>query len=171
MLDNADSPLSIVEQSAKRLLPESMAENERRLGMRLLNYWEAVRGDREFPTLEEIDPAAIADLWPHCFVLSLTDEAGEPVFSEIGENLVADCGDLPFPLPISYVPEQTVLAQAAWNYLKVLETRAPVLGSGRFEHQDGRQLWSRCVVLPLSGDGATIEAVLGAVMWRPAPGA
>ena len=47
-----------------RALPQ-----ERRLNMRLMAYWWDCRRDRRFPTLDDVVPEDLSDVWPNCFVL------------------------------------------------------------------------------------------------------
>ncbi len=65
-------------------MPQGM---ERRLVLRLLGYWRDLRGDEGYPTFADVDPAAIADIWPHCFVLETVGTEGDPVFRAVGDEI------------------------------------------------------------------------------------
>ena len=53
--------------------PEQTADGsvqgiERRLVYRIMRYWQKQCGGRQYPSLSDIDPEAIADMWPSCFL-------------------------------------------------------------------------------------------------------
>src|SRR5690606_8294951 len=59
------------------------------------DYWNRLRGGRLFPRESEIDPAAIADIWESCFLIS-NDEVARRMgsrYSFLGKNLLDAFGD------------------------------------------------------------------------------
>src|ERR1700686_4696049 len=63
-------------------------EQERRLVLRVLRRWEALRAAQPFPVRQKIDAAAMGDAWPWCFVLDLAGADG-PHFVHVGAALEA----------------------------------------------------------------------------------
>ncbi|HIF10469.1 MAG TPA: PAS domain-containing protein [Sneathiellales bacterium] len=53
---------------------------DNQLTWQLLNYWQDCRGDRDLPTLSDIDSDAIGQLWPHCFILDTRNAHSFPYF-------------------------------------------------------------------------------------------
>lgn len=128
--------------------------NERRTMPRLLAYWDERRGRRSFPSLEDMESEAIAELWPHCFVV-------DPI---IGNRALCYIG-----AAYLYVPDgsfQALLDQVLSPVSEVLRAKEPVLSAGEIIYYGGRQLLLRSILLPLSEDNKSINLVLGASAFR-----
>ena len=128
--------------------------HERRTMPRLLAFWDERRGARSFPCLGEMDADAIAELWPHCFVLDPT----------ISNRSLCYIGTA-----YLYVPDgsaQTLLDQVLSPVSEVLRAKEPVLFAGNITYYGGRQLLLRSILLPLSEDNNLINLVLGASAFR-----
>jgi hypothetical protein len=138
---------------------------ERRAVLRVLQHWRKICGKREFPCREGIDPVAIASDWKNCFIVDLFGKRGVPSFGYIGQALrIAPWGD-GLGARVTDCPPGTILSVAT-NYIdKVVENRLPVSHSGSAMH-DGHAVLFRSILLPLSGDGARIDAILGTANFR-----
>jgi hypothetical protein len=141
---------------------------ERRLVLRLLDYWRSAAGDDGIPSLEDIDPEAIPDMWPFCFVLNLSGDRDDPVFEYVGTALIDDCGIDVTGLSISAVPRHTLPEQALRYARQALERRVPITKGGEFVHANGARILYRSILLPLGGDGDTIDRLLGAANCKRA---
>lgn len=137
----------------------SLSPIERRLNRRLLKYWEERRGTREFPALKDIDPAAIEELWPSCFVLDTLSNFSIPYFHYFGSNLSRYSGVF---LSGKQDWTATLLDHAVFHYRQALEQRRPLLIENVLTLFDGSKLLFRSVLLPLSDDQKTINYLLGA---------
>lgn len=134
--------------------------DERRLVLRLLAYWQDLRGDRPFPTPDEIDPAIIGDDWRSCILVELSDHPNGPVFRHLGDELAVPGFDAT-GRPIESCPAPS-LARAAMTYMdKVTDRRVPISMGGSLDLDDGALL-HRSIVMPLSSDGETIDFLLAA---------
>ncbi len=132
---------------------------EKRLIWRLLNYWEQQRGDRDYPSLADIDPTAIGEIWPYCFLLDVEHYRTFPYFQYLGPSIAKYSGiflggqrDWSF----------TLLKKAVYHFREALERGAPVLVEEELTQYDNRKLLLRSVLLPLSDDQETIDHLLGA---------
>lgn len=128
--------------------------HERRTMPRLLAYWDERRGRRNFPALEDLKSEAIAELWPHCFVVD--PSIGNRSFCYIGAAYL-------------HVPDgsfQALLDQVLSPVSEVLRAKEPVLSAGEIIYYGGRQLLLRSILLPLSADNKSINFVLGASAFR-----
>ena len=47
--------------------------DERRIPVRLLRYWDSIRGSRLFPSENDIDQEDISDVWDHCYLIQVND--------------------------------------------------------------------------------------------------
>lgn len=133
--------------------------SERRLARRLLAYWQERRGDREFPALGDIDPEAIGDMWPSCFVLDAVSNREFPYFRYLGSDLLKYSGIF---LSGETDWALTLLDKAVGNFREALETRVPILIEDELTRYDGSRLLFRSVLLPLSDDQANVNYLLGA---------
>ena len=154
-----------MEGKPTRSIEAPAAVTERRAVLRVLQHWRKACGTRDFPSRGDIDPAAIASDWRSSFIVDLFGSQGVPSFGYIGDALqIAPWGD-GVGARLTDCPPGTILAIAI-NYIdKVLESRLPVSHSGSAMH-DGYPVLFRSILLPLSADGARIDAILGTANFR-----
>lgn len=139
---------------------------ERRLVLRLLAYWDDLRGDRDFPRADELDPQTVGDDWGQCFLVRLSKGAlGDSALLHVGDRLQDGMPD-GVPAKLHEVPETALLHHAAGFAAKTLEKGVPVSLGGEAELSAGKTLY-RSILLPLSNDGTTIDHLLGAANSRP----
>ncbi len=134
-------------------------QNQRRLTWRLLNYWEQVRGDRDFPSLEDIQPSDIEHIWPYCFILDVKDHHEFPYFRYLGRSLARYSGIF---LCGQHELSHTLLNKAVCHYREAVNRGAPVLVEEELTQFDNRKLLFRTVLLPLSDDQEKVSFLLGA---------
>lgn len=132
----------------------------------LYDYWRGKCGDRGMPSRADIEPGEIKSLLPH---LMLTDLSYPPLrvfFRLVGTAIVeaAHCD-----LTGRWLHEVDLgETKKAWEgvYQRVAVARVPVFGVTRavLQHADTRAFhW---VVLPLSGDGETVDHTLELEDWE-----
>ncbi len=144
---------------------EASAKNpaERRLNIRLLDYWQILRGERPYPAVQDFKFEAVEDLKPHLFLLEFSDGDIDPVFRYIGDALAEDCGQNLLQKPVSQVPRHTLLTQVTDHYLQVLAHKAPISFEAEYIDAAGDDVLYRSILLPLGSDGETIDCVVGAI--------
>jgi hypothetical protein len=138
--------------------------SERRLVLRLLDYWRRVSEQRRWPSPGDFYPAVIPDLWRYCFLIDLkgADDKGERVFSYVGDYH-REMYDLDLTgVALAKVDENTLISRAASYIDDVLAKAVPVTYGGQFVDRRGYGILYRSILLPLSTDNQTISAVLGA---------
>ncbi len=146
-------------------LPEG---RERRLSLRLLNFWRDQAAARPFPRLSDIDGDAIPDMWPHCFILNCRG-SGEPTFGYIGPDF-AEWSDASLAgRPVSAAPKDGLLAVSSVFCGRALKKRVPVTMGGEFIDFRGRKIQYRSLLCPLSEDGDIIDHLLGGANYRVVP--
>ncbi|MFO1189222.1 MAG: PAS domain-containing protein [Alphaproteobacteria bacterium] len=148
-------------------LPEG---RERRLSLRLLNYWRDQAAGRPFPRFTDIDGGAIADMWTQCFVLDCR-VPGEPAFAYIGPSFEEWAGARFGGQPVSAAPKDNLLGIGAGFYGQVLRKKVPITMGGEFVDAQGRMIQYRSIICPLSEDGETIDHLLGGANCRVMPAA
>ncbi len=67
-------------------------KTERRLVLRLLGYWQELRGTRNYPSLKDIDPATIAADWPDCVLIERREPVKLSTYRHVGHRLLPPIG-------------------------------------------------------------------------------
>ena len=139
---------------------------ERRLVLRVEDYWNYLREDRVFPSTADIDPVELGDDWCDCFVLNPSASPADATFLFIGPRLLENA-----KLPEDWArsaerhvrdcPTGSMLARAVQYIGHVLEQRIPVTVAEVFD-EAGEEVRLRGTLFPLSSNGRDIDAVLGA---------
>lgn len=137
---------------------------ERRLVLRLLDYWRQMAGDCDWPQPETVDPQAIPDMWTFCFMID--DPKRAPRLSFVGDYHKEMYGGDPTGLAFHEVKKDTLLGRSLSYLGDVLAKGVPVTYGNQFVDVQGRGLLYRSILLPLSADGKTINVVLGGANCR-----
>ena len=134
---------------------------ERRLVLRILGYWEFLRGERRFPTPDEVDPADLPDDWRHCLLVDTSGPQEDWEFCHVGEGF-GGLGPAVAPGAKWAGSEKDSFVGLTTSYIpKVLSRLVPISVSGDIE-RDGECTRYRSILLPLSADGERVTGVLGA---------
>ena len=139
---------------------------ERRLVLRLLGYWRGLRDGESIPSESEIDPEAIAEIWPHCAVLDVAGKESDPEITFVGTALTECAGAEMTGKKLSLAPAETLLSKGLSYYGQVLAKRVPITFGGEFTDTRGVKILYRSVILPLSEDGTNINRLLAAANCR-----
>ncbi len=133
--------------------------SEKRLVRRVLRHWLVQCGDKDFPCRTDIDPEALGEDWRSCFILDAKTDHPFPIFAYLGCELAKYSGVF-----LSGKSDWTMslLDKVTSKMSALLETQEPVLVEDELIRFDGKQIFFRCVLLPLSDDGKTVTHVLGA---------
>ena len=152
-------------EPSRRGGPTHRAMLERRRGNRLLSAWRAARGELAFPSLAALESAADAELMRHSMLLrvgakgALTIERfgpPAPASASPARKKRADVPPVVTPLVVTWILSVGAAA---------LRRRAPVVESGEVTIGK-RHLLYRCAVVPLAGDGAEVDSLLGVLGYR-----
>jgi hypothetical protein len=142
-------------------------DDERRLNERLLNYWQSLRGERPFPSEDELDLDALEPIWEECFVLQARDvrlKTGYN-FTFLGSTIqrAYQSGLIPYALPGVVAPEASHLSV---EFERMFVQPEPLSSEGEYALPEGVTLRYRQVIVPLSHGGPTVEALLGRLGFR-----
>ncbi len=147
-------------------MTESVNPMERRLVLRILQYWRGLSGEDIIPPESAIDPKSIADMWPHCAVLDVSGKETDPEIAFVGTDLAATAGAELSGKRLSQAPGDTLLAKGLSYYAQVLVKKVPITFGGEFVDGRGVKILYRSIILPLSNDGTNINRLLGAANCR-----
>lgn len=136
---------------------------ERRRTLIVMRLWREAAADKPFAPLRVIGGRAFAALRPLCFVLRLDRD---PVVIDCGAGFPAPPPEMTVGSRLADVPPDCLLARAAADWRVVAERCVPAHRGGGFPLQRNREIWWRGVLLPMSGDGVTVDHLLGAATLR-----
>jgi len=148
---------------------EQAIPNERRLVMRLLNYWRGLTDGETFPSESKIDSTAIADMWPHCAVLDVAAKEADPKIAYVGIALIDAVGMDISGKRLSQVPADTLVAKGFSYFGEVLVKKVPITYGGEFVARRGVKMRYRSIILPLAENGVNINRLLAAELRRDDP--
>lgn len=158
---DADFPLDDAEMDA----PPIVRFDERRMHVRAYNYWAAILGDRQFPSIEDLNPQEIEDFGSHSVLLDFTHGVENPGLAFIGSALARECGVGKISR-ISDVPPRTLLSRLTDHYLQILANRAPIGFEAEFTNQRDAEILYRGILMPFSTNGEDIDFVYGVINWK-----
>ncbi|NNC46828.1 MAG: hypothetical protein HKO13_00135 [Sphingomonas sp.] len=158
-------------QAADAAMPEddvgqAIGTDERRMHVRAYNYWCSLLDGRDFPSIQDLEPATLDDFGPHAVLLDFTRDRDDPGASYIGDAIREECGLDETIETISDVPPRSLLSRLTDHYMQIIANRAPVGFEAEFVNQRGHEICYRGILMPLSSDGITIDFIYGVINWK-----
>lgn len=137
----------------------------RRITLRLVAYWEYVRGTRHMPAEGDINPDDIEDLWDNCFLVH-TKDLHQPGYryTHMGHHVAAMC-TAGLGNDTNESLERFHTSHLSRHFQKVIDTGKPVIEEGGMTNALGHTVLYRQCLLPL-GNGTQVDAVLGAIRYK-----
>jgi len=130
---------------------------------RMHDYWLAKCAGRPMPSRADIDPLELRDCLGNLCLVEVTGETPPRFrFRLDGSNLVLSTGFDMTGKFLDQMPDETYRGFVAAIYRRVLETGVPVFVVNQEDWKD-YHLQVNSVTMPLSSDGARIDAILDAV--------
>ena len=141
--------------------------NERRLGVRLLRYWQEKRGMRPMALENDLDPEELGDDWDYCFLLQARDVANiqDYNFTYLGRKIMNAYFDKAIDEHNQFMVGPNAF-RLSGHFSRVLESKAPVMDEGEFETLHGRRVLYRQVLLPLGEEEEGVQAIFGAMNYK-----
>jgi hypothetical protein len=113
----------------------------------LLDYWDSLRGGRDFPSLDELDRSLVAATWPNTVLLAV-DAADMPRITRLGES----DGEIEYTA--------TVIDWIMSRGRNAAKRAQPIEEEKRFPISNGSARY-RLLLLPFSSYGLKCDHVLG----------
>lgn len=148
--------------------PPFISVDERRMQVRAYNFWTSQLHDKNYPSIEELDPADVEDFRDYSVLLDFTSGIENPSIDFLGEKLRLECG---LESNISYldeVPGRSLLSRITDHYLQIIANRAPIGFEAEFVNDRGNTIMYRGILLPYSSDDDTIDFIYGVINWKEA---
>ena len=84
-------------EAAEAALPDedvapAIGTDERRMHVRAYNYWCSLLDGRDFPSIQDLEPATLDDFGPHAVLLDFTQDRDNPGTPYIGDAIREECG-------------------------------------------------------------------------------
>lgn len=140
--------------------------DERRMHVRAYNQWVSLLRGRAYPSIEDLNPAAIADFSAHSVLLDFTQAVEDPHIAFIGRALREECGLEVTPRRVAEVPARSLLSRLTDHYLQIIANQAPIGFEAEFTNTRGHTTMYRGILMPFSSDGTTIDFIYGVINWK-----
>src|SRR3982750_3791927 len=145
------------EISASQDVAAAIGTDERRMHVRAYNYWVSLLEGRDFPSIEDLEPADVEDFSPHSVLLDFTCGGDNPAMPYIGAIIREECGLEENMRTIGEVPSRSLLSRLTDHYLQIIANRAPIGFEAEFANQRGEPICYRGILLPFSSDGDAVD--------------
>ena len=149
----------------------AIGTDERRMHVRAYNYWVSLLEGRDYPSIEDLEPANLSDFAAHSVLLDFTSGREDPATSYIGAAIREECGLADNVQTIADIPSRSLLSRLTDHYLQIIANRAPVGFEAEFVNQKGVPICYRGILMPFSSDGDTIDFIYGVINWKRADSA
>ncbi|MEO0061934.1 MAG: hypothetical protein RLZZ08_494 [Pseudomonadota bacterium] len=147
--------------------PAGIGQDERRMQVRAYNHWAGLLENRNFPSIEDLDPESLPDFGPYSVLLDFTAGIDNPGISYLGEKLAEECGTRADALTtLDDVPSRSLLSRITDHYMQILANQAPIGFEAEFVNQRNRTAMYRGILLPFSTDDDTIDFIYGVINWK-----
>ncbi len=146
--------------------PSPVGQDERRMQVRAYNHWAGLLGNRNLPSIEDLEPETLDDFGPHSVLLDFTAGAEDPAIQYLGAKLANECGAEDEIEHLSDVPARSLLSRITDHYMQILANQAPIGFEAEFVNQRGQAIMYRGILLPYSSDNDTIDFVYGVISWK-----
>ena len=156
------------EAAAADDIAAAIGSDERRMHVRAYNYWVSLLDGRDYPSIEDLEPANVTDFAPNSVLLDFTGGRDDPATSYIGAAIRHECGLDDAVETITDIPSRSLLSRLTDHYLQIIANRAPVGFEAEFVNQRGAPICYRGILMPFSSDGDTIDFIYGVINWKDA---
>jgi hypothetical protein len=140
--------------------------DERRMHVRAYNHWVSLLQGRAYPSIEDLDPANIADFGPHSVLLDFSKGVEDPAIAWLGRALREECQLDHSVTHISHVPSRSLLSRLTDHYLQIIANRAPIGFEAEFVSTRGHNTMYRGILMPFSSDEDSIDFIYGVINWK-----
>jgi hypothetical protein len=140
---------------------------ERRITTQLMEYWVALKGDKELPLERDIKECDLDDIWTSCFQVELVNMAktSEYNYSFLGEEIKKAYG-----CDLSKEEESPMVSTVAHKldaqFKGAMNSRMPMEIEGEFVNANGKRVAFRQCLLPFSVDGINSHCIFGGMRYR-----
>ncbi len=154
------------EETGRESPPLAIGTDERRMQVRAYNHWASLLDNRNFPSIEDLDPENLPDFGPHSVLLDFTGGIENPAIQFLGAKLGEECGGDGPIRSLDDVPARSLLSRITDHYMQILANQAPIGFEAEFVNQRGSTILYRGILLPYSSNDETIDFIFGVINWK-----
>ena len=154
------------EVTASEDVAAAIGTDERRMHVRAYNHWVSLLDGRDFPSIEDLEPADVTDFEANSVLLDFTCGRDNPAIPYIGSAIRDECGLEDNTRNISDIPSRSLLSRLTDHYLQIIANRAPIGFEAEFANQRDETICYRGILMPFSSDGETIDFIYGVINWK-----
>ncbi len=136
--------------------------------VRAYNYWVSLLGNRNFPSIEDLNPKEMQDFGANSVLLDFSMGLENPAVVYLGSALREECGIEGVIDHIDQVPARSLLSRLTDHYLQIIANAAPVGFEAEFTNQRGVEIMYRGILMPFSSNDETIDFIYGVINWKEA---
>jgi len=144
----------------------AIGTDERRMHVRAYNHWVSLLEGRDFPSIEDLEPAEVSDFADNSVLLDFTCGRDNPAIPYIGGAIREECGLNEDTRTISDVPSRSLLSRLTDHYMQIIANRAPIGFEAEFANQREETICYRGILMPFSSDGEGIDFIYGVINWK-----
>lgn len=164
--DSGPSYVAYEEEDNAIEAPPAIGQDERRMHVRAYNFWAGLLEDRQFPSVEDLNPETDEDFGPNSVLLDFTDGVENPAIQFLGQALRTECDIDESIKSIDDVPARSLLSRITDHYLQIIANQAPIGFEAEFINQRGVTIMYRGILLPFSTDDDNIDFIYGVINWK-----
>jgi len=146
--------------------PSPIGQDERRMQVRAYNHWAGLLGDKNFPSIDDLEPQNLNDFGPYSVLLDFSEGIEDPALRFVGNELAHECGTDDSLKRLSDVPARSLLSRITDHYMQILANQAPIGFEAEFVNQREITILYRGILLPYSSDNETIDFIYGVINWK-----
>lgn len=154
------------DEAAREPPPSPVGQDERRMQVRAYNHWAGLLDNRNFPSIEDLDPAGLPDFGPYSVLLDFTGGIDNPAILYLGDKLSQECGAEGTISALDDVPSRSLLSRITDHYMQILANQAPIGFEAEFVNQRESTVLYRGILLPFSSDDDNIDFIYGVINWK-----
>lgn len=126
---------------------------EHRLTLRLMRYWELIRKGRTYPEIIQFNAAAVEEIWPYCFRVSVQSQAvPHYAYEYMGEVIAGLYGRDLTGMVVNRHMKQFPGAVLHGKLDHVVASNEPLLDEGHFVTEQGKLIKYRACLLPFGNE-------------------
>lgn len=131
---------------------------KRRVTEQLQTYWKKIKGKQAYPSLADIHPSDIREIWQDCFMVEIGEDRHH--YTYLGDNICDMFGGDLTGTSVLYLCDS--LAQ---KYFEVVKSKKPVSNEDEFTNLNNQEIKFRQILLPI-GENKKVDHILGAMRYK-----
>src|SRR5690606_39358685 len=115
------------DETVRDAAPAGIGQDERRMQVRAYNHWASLLGNRNFPSIEDLEPDNLPDFGPFSVLLDFSSGIDNPGVTYLGDKLAKECDVAGQELAtLADVPGRSLLTRITDHYMQILANQAPI---------------------------------------------